>query len=142
MILLKIILVVSLPLFLILGCKKSDDSSTSTSTCTVSYTAVGKVGDISSNLVTAALAKSSSFTKGLTVFGISLLATSGVSDAKLLHAANVTAELLDNDENGTVDNLYVVAKLNDLSTYVTMYNTDYSEFNTATLVAAGAAKNS
>ena len=55
--LLKIILVVSLPLFLILGCKKSDDSSTSTSTstltCTVSYTAVGKVGDISSNLVTA-----------------------------------------------------------------------------------------
>ena len=142
--LLKIILVVSLPLFLILGCKKSDDSSTSTSTststCTVSYTAVGKVGDISSNLVTAALAKSASFTKGLTVFGISLLATSGVSDAKLLHAANVTAELLDNDENGTVDNLCVVAKLNDLSTYVTMYNTDDSEFNTDTLTEAGAAK--
>ncbi len=62
-------------------------------------------------MVTAALAKSASFTKGLTVFGISLLATSGVSDAKLLHAANVTAELLDNDENGTVDNLWVVAKL-------------------------------
>ena len=63
-----------------------------------------------------------------------------MSDAKLLHAANVTAELLDNDENGTVDNLCVVAKLNDLSTYVTMYNTDSSEFNTATLVAASAAK--
>jgi pyridoxal/pyridoxine/pyridoxamine kinase len=124
--LLKIILVVSLPLFLILGCKKSDDSSTSTSTstCTVSYTAVGKVGDVSSNLVTAALVKSASFTKGLTVFGIILLETSGVSDAKLIHAANVTAELLDDDENGTVDNLCVVAKLNDLSTYVTMYNTD------------------
>jgi len=65
-----------------------------------------------------------------------------VSDAKLLHAANVTAELLDNDENGTVDNLCVVAKLNDLSTYVTMYNTDESEFDTDTLVEAGAAKNS
>ena len=34
--LLKIILVVSLPLFLILGCKKSDDSSTSTTTTTTS----------------------------------------------------------------------------------------------------------
>ena len=147
--LLKIILVFSLPLFLILGCKKSDDSTTSTTTsttstsstsCSVSYTAVGKVGDNSSNLVTAALAKSSSFTKGLTVFGINLLATTGVSDAKLLHAANVTAELLDNDENGTVDNLCVVAKLNDLSTYVTMYDSDTSEFDTSTLVAAGARK--
>jgi len=98
------------------------------------------VGDNSSNLVTTALAKSSSFTKGLTVFGISLLATSGVSDAKLLHAANVTAELLDNDENGTVDNTCVVAKLNDLSTYVTMYNTDSSEFNTDTLVDAEVTK--
>ena len=98
------------------------------------------MGDNSSNLVTTALAKSSSFTKGLTVFGISLLATSGVSDAKLLHAANVTAELLDNDENGTVDNLCVVAKLNDLSTYVTMYNTDSSEFNTDTLVDAEVTK--
>ncbi len=98
------------------------------------------MGDNSSNLVTTALAKSSSFTKGLTVFGISLLATSGVSDAKLLHAANVTAELLDNDENGTVDNTCVVAKLNDLSTYVTMYNTDSSEFNTDTLVDAEVTK--
>ena len=98
------------------------------------------MGDNSSNLVTTALAKSSSFTKGLTVFGISLLATSGVSDAKLLHAANVTAELLDNDENGTVDNTCVVAKLNDLSTYVTMYNTDSSEFNTDTMVDAEVTK--
>ena len=98
------------------------------------------MGDNSSNLVTTALAKSSSFTKGLTVFGISLLATSGGSDAKLLHAANVTAELLDNDENGTVDNTCVVAKLNDLSTYVTMYNTDSSEFNTDTLVDAEVTK--
>jgi len=71
--LLKIILVFSLPLFLILGCKKSDESTTSTTTsttstsstsCSVSYTAVGKVGDISSNLVTAALAKSANLTKG------------------------------------------------------------------------------
>ena len=136
--------------FFAFSCSTSTDSTatsttsttaTSSTTCTVSYTAVGKVGDNSSNLVTAALAKSSSFTKGLTVFGISLLATSGVSDAKLLHAANITAELLDNDENGTVDNLCVVSKLNELSTYVTMYNTDPSEFNTDTLVAAGAAKN-
>ena len=147
---LKILAGCILTAFFAFSCSTSTDSTatstasttaTTSTSCTVSYTAVGKVGDNSSNLVTAALAKSSSFTKGLTVYGISLLATSGVSDAKLLHAANVTAELLDNNEDGTVDNLCVVAKLNSLSTYVTMYNTDASEFNTDTLVAAGAAKN-
>ena len=89
----KIFLLFTLPLFLILGCKKSDDSSTSSTTasttCTVSYTAVGKVGDSSSNKVTTALAKSANYAKGLTVFGINLLATTDVPDAKLLHAATL-----------------------------------------------------
>ena len=89
---LKIFFAVTLPLFLIIGCKKSDDSSTtstSSKTCTVSYTAVGKVGDSSSNKVTTALAKNANYAKGLTVFGINLLATTDVPDAKLLHAATL-----------------------------------------------------
>ena len=93
----KIILVLSLPLFLIPGCKKDTTSTTSTAS-TTTYSSTGttsgvfcKVVDNSSNLVTTALAKSANFTKGLTVFGINILATSDVSDAKLLHAANITA---------------------------------------------------
>ena len=109
--LLKIILVFSLPLFLILGCKKSDDSSTSSTTASTSSTTcssvVGKVGDNSSNLVTTALAKSANLTKDLTVFGINILATSEVADAKLLHAANITVELIDNNEDRTPDNTCV-----------------------------------
>ena len=123
--LLKIILVVSLPLFLILGCKKSDDSSTSSTTASTSSTTcssvVGKVGDNSSNLVTTALAKSANLTKGLTVFGINILATSEVADAKLLHAANITAELIVNNEDGTADNPTVLKALVDNSTIVKMY---------------------
>ena len=109
--LLKIILVVSLPLFLIPGCKKDTTSATSTSTASTTTSTcsstgttsgvVGKVGDNSSNLVTTALAKSANLTKGLTVFGINILATSEVADAKLLHVVNITAELLDNNEDGT-----------------------------------------
>ena len=128
---LKIFLLFTLPLFLILGCKKSDDSSTSSTTastssttCTVSYTAVGKVGDSSSNKVTTALAKSANYAKGLTVFGINLLATTDVPDAKLLHAANITAELIDNNEDGTVDNLCVLSKVVELSSYVSMHSKD------------------
>ena len=87
--LLKIVLVVSLPLFLIPGCKKDTTSTAAATTSTYSSTGTTsgvfcKVVDNSSNLVTTALAKSANFTKGLTVFGINILATSDVSDAKLL----------------------------------------------------------
>ena len=60
-----------------------------------------------------------------------------MEDAKLLHAANITAELLDNDENGTVDNADVVNKLVSLSTAVTMYKTDSEDYDTSPIVAAG-----
>ncbi len=51
------------------------------------------------------------FSKSVEVFGLRVLATSSVSDAKVLHTANVLAEYLDNDENGTVDQPEVLAKL-------------------------------
>ncbi|SVB10180.1 uncharacterized protein METZ01_LOCUS163034, partial [marine metagenome] len=82
------------------------------------------VGDNSSNKVTTALAKSANFSKGLTVFGINILATTDVPDAKLLHAANVAAELVDNNEDGTIDNLCVLSEVIKLSSYVNMHSKD------------------
>ena len=51
------------------------------------------------------------FGKSVEVFGLRVLATSSVPDAKVLHTANVLAEYLDNDENGSVDQPEVLAKL-------------------------------
>ena len=51
------------------------------------------------------------FTKHVEVFGLRVLATSTVPDEKVLHTANVLAEYLDNDENGTVDQPEVLTKL-------------------------------
>ena len=51
------------------------------------------------------------FTKYVEVFGLRILATSAVPDAKVLHTANVLAEYLDNDENGSVDQPQVLDKL-------------------------------
>ena len=142
----KIILVLSLPLFLIPGCKK-DTTSTTSSTCSSTGTTsgvVGKVSDNSSNLVTTALAKSANLTKGLTVFGINILATSEVADAKLLHAANITAELIDNNEDGTADNPTVLKALVDNSTFVKMYNLQSGNsvtIDTDVLDDAGVSKN-
>ena len=53
------------------------------------------------------------FCKTTEVFGIKIYATEGVKNEKLLHAASVMAEYLDNDENGLVDNQKVLDKLID-----------------------------
>jgi len=73
-------------------------------------------------MITTAVAKSANYSKGLTIFGINILATSEVPDEKLLHAANITAELIDNNEDGTPDNTCVTAILSKLGGYVSMYN--------------------
>jgi hypothetical protein len=120
--------------------KTSPESPTA---CKSSVTVVGKVGGSVSNKVTIEAAKSANYSKGLAVFGINILATSEVPDGKLLHAANITAELIDNNEDGTPDNTCVTALLHKLSTYVSMYNLEDGnsvEINPDALDEAGADK--
>ncbi|BDY06063.1 hypothetical protein [Ferrimonas sp. YFM] len=45
------------------------------------------------------------------VFGVTIRATANIDRTKMLHAAQVMAQYLDNDENGLVDNEAVVEKL-------------------------------
>lgn len=45
------------------------------------------------------------------VFGIPIYAYSDVEDSKLLHAANIMAQYLDNNEDGTVDNMTLLTAL-------------------------------
>lgn len=51
------------------------------------------------------------FSKYVSVFGVNIFATSDTADAKVLHAAHVLAQYLDNDENGVVDDPAVVESL-------------------------------
>ena len=51
------------------------------------------------------------FPKHIDVFGVSVRGTAGTPDTKMLHAANVMAEYLDNDADGNPDNALVVQKL-------------------------------
>jgi len=44
------------------------------------------------------------FSKQVEVFGLHIYATNTTGDDKLLHAANILAEYIDNDEDGTPDN--------------------------------------
>ena len=77
----------------------------------VQHWAFGNSFTVSSTLPDDLSDASNVFSKSVEVFGLRVLATSSVSDAKVLHTANVLAEYLDNDENGTVDQPEVLAKL-------------------------------
>ena len=51
------------------------------------------------------------FDRKISVFGVPIYASPGVEGKKILHAASIMAEYLDNDENGIVDNQLVVNSL-------------------------------
>ncbi|MEK6236756.1 MAG: hypothetical protein N2C14_18780 [Planctomycetales bacterium] len=53
------------------------------------------------------------FRKRVDVFGLAVYATSNVPDKKLLHAAGVLAQYLDNDADGSSDNPRVLAALRE-----------------------------
>lgn len=52
--------------------------------------------------------KTVTLTKQIDVFGVHIYATDNVADEKMLYAANMMAEYLDNDEDGVPDNQLVV----------------------------------
>jgi hypothetical protein len=64
------------------------------------------------------------FDRKIMVFGISVYAVSGVEEARLVHAATILAQYLDNDENGIVDNAEVVATLIDEKSFLAMWKNE------------------
>ena len=62
--------------------------------------------------------------KKVMVFAIPIYAASGVNDTKLLHAANLMAQYLDNNEDGQVDNATVVAAMKANKAYLFMWKTE------------------
>lgn len=62
-----------------------------------------------------------SFTRKVEVFGIKIFAVPSVEDANLLHAANLMAQYLDNDEDGIPDNKAVVDKMIEQNAFIVMW---------------------
>jgi len=65
------------------------------------------------------------FSKYVNVLGcIHIYAESNISDEKVLHVASAAAELLDNNEDGTVDDLLVEASLTELNTIMPVFQSE------------------
>lgn len=63
------------------------------------------------------------FTKKVDVFGVPIYATNTTGDDKLLHAAGVLAQYIDNDEDGEPDNPLIMAALLEGNGAITMTKT-------------------
>lgn len=62
------------------------------------------------------------YNRKVVVFGIDIYAVPKVKDENLLHAANVLAQYLDNNEDGVVDNQLVLDKMIENGAFVVMWN--------------------
>ncbi len=67
------------------------------------------------------------FSKYINVFGVEIFATSNTADDKVIHAANILAEYLDNDEDGIVDDPLILQSLIDQKATLVMFKNEYEE---------------
>ena len=72
-----------------------------------------------------------SMNRKIEVFGIPIYAASGVDESRLVHAAHIMAQYLDNDENGVIDNQPVLDRMLAAKSYLFMWKTesDIESFN-------------
>ncbi len=70
------------------------------------------------------------FGKRVNVFGVDVVATATTPDDKVLHAAAVMAEYLDNDEDGSPDNQRVVDKMVEQNALLVMF-ADFDELESS-----------
>tara|TARA_B100001094_G_scaffold315313_1_gene355160 strand:+ start:29 stop:847 length:819 start_codon:yes stop_codon:yes gene_type:complete len=82
---------------------------------------------ITSCTLSSRLAKPLTFTKQTEVFDVKIYATDGVEDTKMLHAANVLAEYLDNNEDGIIDDSNVHTHIKNRKTYLVLYKDEDEE---------------
>ncbi|MFQ3341530.1 MAG: hypothetical protein ACI9TK_001194 [Flavobacteriaceae bacterium] len=66
----------------------------------------------------------SGFNRKVVVFGIDIYADVKVEDSKILHAANVMAQYLDNNEDGLVDNQLVLNKMIKNKAFLVMWKNE------------------
>ena len=64
------------------------------------------------------------FNRKVTVFGIPIYAVAAVEDSRLLHAANIMAQYLDNNEDGTIDNQTVLDNMLSNNAFLVMWKNE------------------
>ncbi|PCH99501.1 MAG: hypothetical protein COB81_10975 [Flavobacteriaceae bacterium] len=99
------------------ACSKDDDTNDVTKT-------VDPGNDPNFTIVANSDAGFKNLNRKVMVFNIPIYAFEGVDDAKLLHAANVMAQYLDNDEDGEIDNSTIYNSIISNKAFLFMWKTE------------------
>lgn len=102
------------------SCSKDDDTMTTPQTGGT----INAGNDPNFTIVANSDTGFANFNRKVVVFGIDIYAVAGVEDTKLLHAANVMAQYLDNDEDGTVDDQLVLDKMIENKAFLVMWKNE------------------
>lgn len=122
------LLVISLLTLSCVSCSKDDD----TIDTTIPTTGVVDPGnDPNFTIVANTDAGFTSLNRKVEVFDIPIYAVAAVEDNKLLHAANIMAQYLDNDEDGVIDNMTIYNSMISNKAFLFMWKTeaDLDNFN-------------
>ncbi len=111
-------LIVSITVFSCLSCSNDDDN-----TPAINNT-INPGNDPNFTIVANSDEGFPSFNRKVVVFGIDIYAVAAVEDSKLLHAANVMAQYMDNDEDGVVDDQAVIDKMIENRAYLVMWSSE------------------
>jgi len=111
-------LLVLMVIFSTISCKKKSDSKP-TSPITIE-----KGDDPNFSIVANTDTGFTGFNRKVEVFGISIYAVSTVEDNKLLHASNLMAQYLDNDEDGTIDNQLVLDAMKSNNAFLFLWKNE------------------
>ena len=106
------------PLLFLISCSACDDDTTGTALT------IDAGNDPNFNIVANTDGTLTTFNRKVEVFGISIYAVAAVEDSKLLHASNLMAQYLDNDEDGIVDNQLVLDKMLENKAFMVMWKSE------------------
>lgn len=121
-----IALTISFIAFSCISCSSNEDSITDGGN-----NVINAGNDPNFTIVANSDAGFTNFNRKVVVFDIPIYAVAAVEDAKLLHAANVMAQYLDNDEDGTIDNPTIHNSMKSNNAFLFMWKTeaDMNNFN-------------
>ncbi len=117
-----------LGIFLIghVSCSNNDDTTTTSTTPEV--TSIDEGNDPNFTIIANTDTGFTAFNRKVEVFGIPIYAFSEVEDNRLLHAANLMAQYLDNNEDGTIDNPAVLTAMQNNNAFLFMWKSE-SDFD-------------
>ncbi|MEP0262422.1 hypothetical protein [Dokdonia sp.] len=108
--------------FLLMSCMSCSNDDTDTTPITTENITPGN--DPNFTIVANEDTGFTNFNRKVLVFDIPIYAVAQVEDRKLLHAANLMAQYLDNDEDGSIDNMTIYNSMRSNNAFLFMWKVE------------------